>query len=260
MTAVRLAACCALALTGCSDSIDPGAPGEAEAPVVALSDAWEPPTLTEAAILADRLMRREDDRLLLDAAERRELAREIAPVLSRIRYAYPAVANITARAPYAFGELVLALEPWLFEAVSSLLDDSTGPVVLRTGHSEFDALNARLGLSVVVEMFPISGTVIFCFNEYLNVAAAARAYATMEGIEYAESNAYLGDGSDIDAVKSEGRWYAVARRAWGDCPAGCINEVLDFFIVNGDDVERIERTQAMDRVEFRDLVMSRGWN
>ena len=260
MTAVRLAACCALALTGCSDSINPGAPSEAEAPVVVLSDAWEPPTLTEASILADRLLRRQDDSLLLDAAERRELAREIAPVLTRIRYAYPAVADITVRAPYAFGELVLALESWLFEAVSSLLDDSTGPVVLRTGHADFDALNARLGLSVVVEMFPISGTVIFYFNEYLNVAAAARAYATMEGIEYAESNAYLGDGSDIDAVKSEGRWYVVARRAWGDCPAGCINEVLDFFIVNGDDVERIERTQAMDRVEFRDLVMSRGWN
>ncbi len=123
MIAVRLAAGCALALTGCSDSINPGAPGEAAAPVVVISDAWEPPTLTEAAILADRLLRREDD--------------------------------------------------------------STNPVVLRTGHSEFDALNARLGLSVVVEMFPISGTVIFYCNEYLNVAAAARAYATMEGIEYA---------------------------------------------------------------------------
>lgn len=34
------------------------------------------------------------------------------------------------------------------------------------------------------------------------------------------------------------------------CPAGCINEVLDFFIVNGDGVERIERTQSMDRIEF----------
>ena len=151
----------------------------------------------------------------------------------------------------------VALEPWLFEAVSSLLDDGGERVVLRTGHADFDSLNARLGLSVVVEMFQFSGTVIFYFNEYLNVAAA-RAYATMEGIEYAEPNAYLGDGSDIDAVESEGRWYVVARRAWGDCPAGCINEVLDFFIVNGDDVERIERTQAMDRVEFRDLVMSRG--
>ena len=67
--------------------------------------------------------------MLLDAAERRELAGEIAAVLSRIRYAYPAVADITVRVPYEFGELILALEPWLFEAVSSLLDD--GGVVER---------------------------------------------------------------------------------------------------------------------------------
>ena len=151
MIVAQLAVCCALALAGYSDSIDTGAPGEDAAPVVMLSDAWEPPTLTEADILADRLLRREGDRLLLDAAERRELAGEVAAVLSRIRHAYPAVADITVRAPYAFGELILTLEPWLFEAVSSLLDD-------------------------------------------------------------------------------------------------------------GDGVERIERTQAMDRVEFRDLVMTRGWN
>ena len=261
-----LAACCALVLAGCSDSIDPGAPdeaaasSEATAPVVVLSDAWEPPTLTEAAILADRLLRREDDSLLLDAAQRRELADEITAVLSRIRQAYPAVTDVTARATYATGELILALEPWLFEVVSSLLDDSTGSVELRTGHAEFDLLNARLGLSVVVRIFQFSGTVVFYFNEYLNVAAAAPAYAALEGIEYAEPNAYVGDGSDVDAVESEGRWYVVFRRAWGDCPAGCINETLDFFIVSGDGIERVERTQAMERIEFRDLVMTRGWN
>ena len=257
------AACCALAVAGCSDSINPVALGQSVAPVVVLSDARERPGLTEADILADRLMRREGDRLLLDATERRELADEIAAVLSRIRHAYPAVTDVTARATYVAGELMLGLEPWLYEAVSSILEDSTGPVELRTGHAEFDALNARLGLSVVVEMFLFfgtAGTVIFYFNEYLNVPAAARAYAAMDGINYAEPNAFVGDGSDIDAVKSEGRWHVVARRAWGDCPAGCINEALDFFIVDGDEVERIERTQAMDRDEFRDLVMSRGWD
>ena len=264
--AARLAACCALALAGCSDSIDlgvPGAatmPGEDAAPVVVLPDAWERPTLTEADILADRLLQREDDRLMLDAAERREFAAEIASVLSRIRHAYPAVADIAVRALYAFGELIIALEPGLFETISSLLEDSTGPVVLRTGHADFDSLNARLGLTVVVDTFRFSGTVVFYFNEYLNVAAATRAYAALAGIRYAEPNGYVGDGSDIDAVESEGRWYVVVRRAWGDCPAGCINGVLDFFIVNGDGVERVERTQAMGRAEFRDLVMSRGWN
>ena len=256
----RLAACCALAATACSDSIDPAAPGEHTAPVVVRPGAWAPPTLSEADILADRLLQRQNDRLRVDAAQRRELAAEILAVLSRIRFAYPAVADITARPTYAIGELMLALGPQLFENVYSLLEDGGDRIVLRTGQADFDSLNARLGLSVVVQIFQFSRTVIFYFNEYLNVSAAARAYAAIEGVQYAEPNGYVGDGSDIDAVKSDGRWYVVARRAWGDCPAGCINEVFDFFIVDGDSVERVERSQAMVRAEFRDLLRNRGWN
>ena len=158
------------------------------------------------------------------------------------------------------GELILGLEPSLFETVSGLLDGSDGPVVLLTGHSEFDSLNAWLGLSVVVDMYPFSGTVVLYFNELLNVPGAAREYAGLEGIEYAEPNTYLGDGSDIDAVESAGRWHVVFRRAWGDCPAGCINATLDFFIVDGESVERIERARALDMAEFRDLVQSRRWD
>jgi len=256
--AVRIAACCVLAVAGCSDSINSGAPGEATAPVVVHSDAWERPVLTEAAILADRILRREDDSLLLDAAERDDLAHEIAPVLSRIRDVYPAVADIAVRADYAFGELLLGLEPPLFEAVMSLLEGQTEPVVLRTGNAAFDTLNERLGLTAV-DVFSSFETVIFYFNEYLDVPAAAAAYAALEGVEYAEPNIYLGDGSDIDAVKSAGRWYVVVRRAWGDCPSGCINEELFFFTVDDAEVNQVDPVQAMDIAEFRELVMNRGW-
>ena len=294
--AARLAVCCALALTGCSDASNPrdssetappvvapapesdgsgettdpvitpspdadtsDGPDEAAAPVVLPPDAWEPPMLAEADILADRLLRRDDDSLLLDAAERDDLAREIAAVLSRIRDAYPTVADVTVWADYAFGELLLTLEPWLFETVSSLLEGQTEPVVLRTGHAAFDALNESLGLSVVVESLPRFRTVTFYFNEYLNVPAAAAAYAALEDIEYADPNAYVGDGPDIDMVKAAGRWYVVARRAWGDCPAGCINEELYFFIVDGAGAQRIDPAQAMGIAEFRELVTNRGW-
>ena len=300
MIVVWLVACCALALTGCSDASNPrdsseaappvdapapdsdGAgettdpvitpspdsepdadnadgPVEAAAPVVVPPDAWEPPMPTEADILAHRLLRREDSGLLLDAAEQDDLAREIAAVLSRIREAYPTVADVTVWADYAFGELLLTLEPWLFETLSSLLEGQTEPVVLRTGHAAFDALNESLGLSVVVESLPRFRTVTFYFNEYLNVPAAAAAYVALEGIEYADPNAYVGDGPDIDAVKSAGRWYVVARRAWGDCPAGCINEELEFFIVDGTGVQRVDPARAMVIAEFRELVTNRGW-
>ena len=269
---IGLAAGCALALTGCSgstdstastdstDSVDMEVPDAAAAPVVVLRpDGWEPPMPTEAAILADRILRREGDRLLLDETERRQLAGEIVLVLSSIRDAYPQVADIAARTPYAFGELVLELEPQLFEAVVSLLDDQTGPVTLQTGYAEFDSLNETMGLSVVVNLFRRFQTVTFFYSEYLNVPAAAAAYGMLEGIEYAEPNAYVGDGPDLNALESEGRWYMVARRAWGDCPAGCIDEELLFFIVDDTAVEMIDSEGALDIAEFEELVTSRVW-
>lgn len=255
--AVLLAACCVLA-AGCSESTRSDAPREAAAPVVVRPHAWGSPMLTEADILAHRLLQREDGGLLLGAAERSDLADEIALVLSQIRDAYPAVADITVRADYAFGELFLGLEPPLFEAVASLLDGQTEPVVLRTGDAAFDTLNERLGLTAA-GVFSSFETVIFYFNEYLNVPAAAAAYTKMEGVEYAEPNAYLGDGSDLDAAKSAGRWFVVARRAWGDCPAGCIDEELYFFIADDAEVEQVDPAQAMGIAEFRELVMNRGW-
>ena len=269
MFLMGLAACCALTLIGCSGSsdsadstelIDSPSAGDAAAPVVILRpDGWEPPMPTEAAVLADRLLRREDDRLLLDAVELSQLAGEIASVLSSIRDAYPAVGDVTVRMPYAYGELILGLEPLLYDSVASLLDDQTGPVALETGYPQFDSLNNKLGLSVVVDLFSFSRAATFYFSEFLNVPAAAAAYEMVEGIEHAESNAYVGDGPDVDAVNSQGRWFVVLRSAEGDCPAGCIYEELFFFIVDGAAVEMIDRDQALERAEFMNLVMDRSW-
>lgn len=287
MLVMALAVCGAVTLAGCSgsgesgdsadstDMIDmevpgematpPEVPGETESPgagaaaVVVLSpDDWEPAMPTEADILAHRLLQREDDGLLLDPAERDRLAGELAAVLSSIRDAYPAVADITARPTHAFGELLVGLEPQLFDAVSELLEEQAGPVELQTGYEEFDSLSATLGLSVVSLFSSFHGAVFF-FSEHLNVPAAAAAYGMVEGIEYAEPNGYVGDGPDVYAMGSQGRWYVVARHAEGDCPAGCIIEELFYFVVDGTVVEMIDSEQAVETAEFMDLVMNRGW-
>lgn len=249
---IGFAAGCVLALAGCSDSLGPEASDESGTPTVMPSEPREAPIPREAVILAHRILEDENGTLLVDMARRDELAREIGHVLSRIREAYPEVADITAREHYRSGALLIGLEPELSAIVSALLEDQTGPGLLHTGYAEFDSLNEQLGLSEVVQVFPISRIVTLYFNEYLNVPAAATAYATLEGIEFAEPDVYVGDGSDIDASISEGRWYVVVRRAWGDCPAGCTNEELYFFVVNDVEVERVERgAQAMDSTEFR---------
>ena len=245
---------CAMTLAGS------GAVGAAGAPVVVR--VVDPParsTPTEAVVLAHRILQRESDALLVDPGQRRELAGEIELVLSRIRETYPTLADLTVRQRYQFGVLVLGLDPDLLSAVRGLLPKG-GQVALHTGYEDFDALNARLGLSAV-ELYVIFDLGFFYFDESLNVGEATRAYEMVEGVEFAyAADSVMGDGSDIDAVKSQGIWHVAVRRAWGDCLSGCGFKEIFFFTVKGSDVERIERAQAMDMIPFVDLLKNTGWS
>lgn len=245
-------ACCTLTLAGC------GGFGAAGAPVVVRVDPPARSTPTGAVVLAHRILQRESNALLSDAGQRRELAREIDRVLSRIRETYPTMADMTVRQNYEFGVLLLTLDPDLFGAVRVLLPER-GQVALHTGHEAFDALNARLGLSAV-KLFIHGNDGVFYFDESLNVGEAIRAYEMVEGVESASADSFFGDGPDIDAVKSQGIWHVAVRRAWGDCPAGCMFQEIFFFTVTGSDVERIAHAQAMDMIRFVDLLKNMGWS
>ena len=249
---------CAFALVACGVLPWPGLPGyRAEAS----TGVWKDSPTTEPAILADRIMRRRSGNdLLFDVKQRGELTAEIEQILSQIRDAYPAMTEIGVRETHQPRTLLIGLKPDLFEAVSRLANDQEGSAAPRTGHVEFDTLNASLGLQAA-ELFPLlpSGPVIFYFDEHLNIDAAIRAYTAIEGVEYAEPDTFLGDGSDIDAYKSRGTWHVIARKAWGDCPSGCLYQELFFFTVEGGEVDQIEAAQAMNMAAFAELVATRGW-
>ena len=232
--------------------------GDCSCSTVVLADSRKPPKVSEAAILAHRILARETDGLLLDAKRRRELAREIEGVLVRLRYAHPEVAEISARAAHLPGVLLLGLEPDLMGTVSRLLRGKNGPVKLRTGKAAFDALNTRLSLRAV-RLFRRTGVLVMHLSELANVQAARRAYLKIAGVEYAEADAHLGDGPDIEASKSGEAWHIVVRKAWGDCPSGCIYKKMFFFIVRDEKNERIEPARARDMPEFRKLLETRKW-
>ena len=261
---IRNSACCALALAlalvlaGCGMPPVPSVSGSRETPVVVRADAKDVPAPAEAFILAHRILQRDSDDLLLDARRRRALAVEIERVLSRIRDADPSAADVTVRPFHALGRLILDPEPDLLESLSGLLNVTAEPVALRTGRDEFDALNARLGLSAVT-LLPALGTAVFHVDEHVNIVAAVEAYAAMDGVGYAGQDSHLGDGPDIDASKTSGTWHVIIRQAWGDCPAGCLHQQLSFFTVTDTDVERIEPARAMVVVEFATLLDNRGW-
>ena len=254
---IRFAVVCLLPAAWCV-SPDKGGWGAEAAPVVVPADSWKPAEVSEAAVLAHRILARETDDLLFDAKRRRELAREIEGVLKRLRYAHPEIEKISARAAHLPGVLLLGVKPDLMDTVSRLLGGKSGPVKLRTGKAAFDALNARLGLRAV-RLFRRTGVLVMHLSERLNIAAARRAYLKIAGVEYAEADGHLGDGSDIEASKSGDAWHIVIRKAWGDCPAGCIYKKMFFFTVRGEKIERIEPARARDMPEFRKLLETRKW-
>lgn len=233
--------------------------GAAGAPLVVHADAWEPPTAsTEADILARRIL--QERSLELDPRKARALAHEIERVLSRIREAHPVVKDVTVRERFDPWSLILGLEPDLYGKVSraaSLLGVEGGPVPLHTGHEPFDTLNMESGLAAMA-LLPFMSGAVFHFNRPIHPFLSPLQYSSVEGVEHAEPDSRLGDGPDVEVSRSQGAWYAVFRGAWGDCPSGCIESELFFFIVEGGEVERIEPVQAMDMPMFAELAGAWG--
>ena len=248
---------CALALAGCCIPPNPSTLNDGRASTVAGTDPHAP-LASESVVLADRLLRRESDSLLLDARQRRELGHEIERMLMRIRDAYRATAEISVWQAHEPGVLLLGLEPDLFEAASGLLDGVNEPSASRTGHAELDALNSKVGLWAV-RPFPFASVVAMYFDEHVNLDAARRAYLKIDGVRTAEPDARAGDGPDIEASKSRGVWHVIVRNAWGDCPAGCTHAEMSFFTVEGGSVDQIKPSQAMSMAEFAALAGIRGW-
>ena len=255
---VRLAVVCLLLPLAWSVSLSTKARGAAPVPMVVRADPLKPAPLPEAAVLAHRILAGETDDLLVDEKRRRELAREIEGVLVRLRYAHPEIEKISGRAAHLPGVLLLGVKPGLFGAVSRILGGKKEPVELRTGNPGFDALNAKLGLRAV-RPYRHTGVLVMHLNDHLSVRAARRAYMKIGGVEYAEPDAHLGDGSDIEAAKSGGVWHIVVRKAWGDCPSGCIYKKLFFFTMKDGNVERIESSKALEMSEFEKILETRKW-
>ena len=235
----------------------PAGSGQGATPTASHADRALAPATVEAVLLADRVQARRSADVLLNPAVRRALASEIGTALLRIREAVPAMEEIAARRGHAQGVLLLELEPALFDTVARLVGEGE-PVPLRTGQERLDALTAELGLRAVTP-FRHMRVVLVSFDGPLNVDAAAAAYAALDGVVSAAPDRMLGDGSDIGLSGSSGAWHFVFRRAWGDCPAGCMHQELSFFTVKDGDVHRVPPTVALDTVEFADIVRRRGW-
>ena len=216
--------------------------------VEVLSSPLEFPEQSESTILADRILADQSDALLFDIAKRDILISEIEQILKLVRETHPATAEISAIENHQPGTLIVGLTSGLMKSVSKIVDGENRYITLHTGNEEFDALNSRLGVYAILP-YKIFDNLILHFKFPVNLLQAQFEYSMIAGVEYAELNSRLGDYSDIEMVKSNNEWFVRFRKAWGDCPSGCLYEELSFFRVREGEAKRIEEKVLMDAIE-----------
>lgn len=93
---------------------------------------------------------------------------------------------------------------------------------------------------------PLNPDCSLCFvvlrtDQSLNTVALAAEFTGIQGVWYAESNGFGGDGNTIDVAPHEDAIELVYSRGFGDCPAGCIGRHYWRFSVAADgSVEFVE--------------------
>jgi len=94
---------------------------------------------------------------------------------------------------------------------------------LMTGNPAVDTLveNYKLSLSEVDTDYGLQ--VILKSADPLNMYALGTQFSKIDGVQYAEPNAVVGDGSDIEADRQSTVVMLTYWIKWGDCMAGCIN-------------------------------------
>ena len=240
-------------INGCGDSEEDEALIEeaAEPPVVTILDRFPSvPARSDAEILADDILQRETDDFFFDTAQRNQLIGEIERVLSLIRVASPLMNAIDAEERAIPGKLKIYPEPDFHEILKEMIEDKQGLFRFETGYTEFDALNAKLGVRAVRWD---SRSLSLSFDRHLNLRVASEAYSMVEGVRGAYTYPPIGESPDIKAFKQGETWYVIFRHGWGDCPSSCIYREHFYFTVRGTDVESIPIAQAQTMPPFQQL-------
>ena len=247
-------------LVPCGPALGAGESGHYQPARVVHLDEWVPPSMSDAEALAARVLRREGSGYSLTDAPGSEIVQNLTDALSAIRDLYPETANVEARETYAGRKgVILGLDPKVFSSVSRVVENGSGQFALRTGYARFDTLNALLGVRAV-DVFPRFESVAFHFDPTVDLDYVAMRYSTLTSeVRSVELDVPLSDGPDVEVSMSQGSLYFVFRHAWGDCPSGCLNVGLHFFVVQNGDVRRVNPESAMYIPEFAAIRENRGW-
>jgi hypothetical protein len=157
-----------------------------------------------------------------------ELYEGIRSELSEIRAKYGDVMTANKR---PLGDIRF----WLHWEVSQLILEFEEPYLtqVREGrYTGWNDLNAALDLAQIDAL--VTRFFLLRFHGVLNTCRLIPLYRDLPGVTGATRNSLSGDSATIFPRETgSGRTY-VFREAWGDCPAGCINQEY-FYFVKGDE-------------------------
>ena len=202
---------------------------------------------SESAVLADRILTNQSDTLLFDIEKRNLLISEIEQVLKLVRETHPATAEISATESHQPATIRIGLTAELLESVWEAIGGGNRYIKLHTGNEEFDALNSRLGVHAILP-YKLFDSVYLYFKFPVNLLQAQIEYAMIAGVENVGLDSRLGDYSDIGMVKFDNEWFIAFRKAWGDCPSGCLYEELMFFRVREGEAKQIKEKVWLDAI------------
>ena len=232
-------------------------PQKATHSVVSLISSKKFPARSEAAILADRMMLSVQLDAKVDGEQRAVLIKEIETVLKAFREQEPEMAHIRVRGENQGASLIVKLSPELFVSVANHFKDDKTTAILRTGNEKFDSLNRKLGLKYL-HLAGYMDTIVGYYENLGDARLASARYSHIDGVIYAEPNSVIGDGPDLNLLKSDnGVWHIVARNAWGDCPAGCIYSELRYYTLSNGTVTEVKSKSANKSRDF--IKASKQW-
>ncbi len=210
---------------------------------------------SEAVILAKRMLRNELTDLQFEAERLEALAARIEPVLHSLRAQFPEVAHVRARS-HGNAAAVIKVDSALQEVISAQRAPGGTLENLVTGFEQFDTLNRRVS-PMLDQILEALHTLVLCLDSSYDPVRVASAYANVQGVVYAYSDAQVGDGSDIYLAADAGQWLVVVSDRWGDCPSGCLNSHDSFFILDGSAAQKLMPAEAALDSRFEKLLANR---
>jgi hypothetical protein len=162
-----------------------------------------------------------------------DLAQEIQNKLALLRKKYseeiPQV-NIKFQFPAPAKTLIVMMKPHALEELKE------------SNYHEWDSLNqANVVDSIVIDSthYGREPMVRIRFKDYLNPFLTIPEYSNLNGIKYASALPFPGDWSNVYPWFVDGQMAFLVRKAWGDCPAGCLHSRYYYFKCNDDQINFI---------------------